>query len=222
MNARRWLALCGVIGALLIPIAIFAVDPIDSTASTSATEVMSLYHGDHTAGIVAAVMVALGGLLIACFGARLRDVLAGGETGSGSFPMIAFGGGLIAAAGCQVAAIVHVALEEAVNHGFATAAQTLNILDGDMFFILFSGLALMLVGAGIATVRRAVLPRWLGWSAIAIAILTLAGPIGFLGFLLALLWIVVVGILMIVRDDAGDGSIATTELFVETLTQPIG
>jgi hypothetical protein len=46
-----------------------------------------------------------------------------------------------------------------------------------------------------------VLPRWLGWAAIVIGVLSLAGPIGFAGFLLCLVWLIVAAILMLVRDD---------------------
>jgi hypothetical protein len=62
-------------------------------------------------------------------------------------------------------------------------------------------MAVLMLAAGIATVRRPVLPRWLGWAAIVIALLCLAGPIGFLGLLLAVIWILVVSFQMLFRKD---------------------
>jgi hypothetical protein len=62
-----------------------------------------------------------------------------------------------------------------------------------------------------------VLPRWLGWAAIVIGVLSLAGPVGFAGVLLAVIWIIVVAILMLVRTDLhAVGVVEVTEVVVET------
>jgi hypothetical protein len=109
-------------------------------------------------------------------------------------------------------------LVQAADHRFAAAAQTLNVLDNNDFFVLVGGMALIMLAAGIATVRQAVLPRWLGWAAIVIGILSLAGPAGFVGVLLAVIWIFVVAILMLVRTELNAvDEVEVAEVIVETL-----
>ena len=59
----------------------------------------------------------------------------------------------------------------------------------------------LFLATGIVTVRRPVLPRWLGWVAIVIGVIALAGPLGFVGLILSILWLLVVSIMMLVRKD---------------------
>jgi hypothetical protein len=83
------------------------------------------------------------------------------------------------------------------------------VSNGD-FYPLFGGIAILLLAAGIATVRRPALPRWLGWAAIVIGILSLAGPIGFIGALLAIIWLLVVAIIIFRKDRVVAGAQAGT------------
>jgi hypothetical protein len=201
MTQRRWLALCGVVAALLIPVAFVAVAGKTPNDKASADKVLSYYRGHLNANKVAALMVTIAAVLLVLFGARLWEVLRGDRLGAPVFPVAAFGGVLIASTGLLLGAVVHFALVQAADHRFAAIAQTLNVLDNNDFFAIVGGLAALFLSAGIATVMRPVLPRWLGWAAIVIGILCLCGPIGFAGALLGLVWIVVVGILMFVRQD---------------------
>jgi hypothetical protein len=45
-----------------------------------------------------------------------------------------------------------------------------------------------------------VAPRWLGWAALVLGIVSLAGPGGFVGFFGAPLWILIAGITLAMRD----------------------
>ena len=146
-------------------------------------------------------MVTIAAVLLVLFAIQLWEVLRGDGPGTAAFPLAAFGGALIASTGLLLGAVVHFALVQAADQQFATAAQTLNVLDNNDFFAIVGGLSPLFVAAGIATVRQPVLPRWLGWAAIVIGILCLAGPIGFAGALLGLVWIAVVAIIMVVRHD---------------------
>jgi hypothetical protein len=69
-----------------------------------------------------------------------------------------------------------------------------------MIFAAFGGFAVLLIAAGITTVRRPALPRWLGWAAIVSGILALPAGVGFIGSALGLIWILVVGILIFRTD----------------------
>jgi hypothetical protein len=98
-------------------------------------------------------------------------------------------------------AAVHFALVQAADHRFAGAAQTINVIDNNDFFILIGGIAILMLASGIATVRQPALPRWLGWAAIVIGVLALAGPVGFFGAILSVIWMFVVAIMLLVRKD---------------------
>jgi hypothetical protein len=201
MTQHRWLAVCGAVAALLVPVAFVALAGSTPKDKASADKVVSYYRGHLNANRVAALLLAIAAVFLVLWGARLWEVLRGDGPGAAVFPLAAFGGALLASAGMLLGAVVHFALVQASFHHFASVAQTLNVLDNNDFFALVGGFAALLLAAGIATVIRPVLPRWLGWAAIVIAILALAGPIGIVGFLLGLVWILVVGILMFVRQD---------------------
>jgi hypothetical protein len=65
-----------------------------------------------------------------------------------------------------------------------------------------------MVASGLAILRGAALPRWLGWAAIVIGILALVLPIAFLALLLLLIWILVVSILIYRRQASpADGGV---------------
>jgi hypothetical protein len=223
MTLRRWLALCGVAGVVLIVLAFTAVGGDTPDDKASAAKVVSFYRDHKDASMISALMVTIAAVLLVLFAARLREVLRGDGHGNGLLPNAAFGGMLILSAGLLSLAAVHFALVQAADHRFAGPAQTLNVLDNNDFFVLIGGMAALTLAAGIATVRRPVLPRWLGWAAIVIGILALAGPLGFVGFLLSGLWILVVAILLLARKDliaAGTrdgevGVVEVTEIIVE-------
>jgi hypothetical protein len=221
MTLRRWLAICGVAAPVLIVLAFTAVGGSTPSDKASAAKVVSYYRDHKNASMIAALMVAIGAVLLVLFAARLRELLRGGGMGSDVLPIAAFGGFVVLSSGLLLLSTLHFALVQAADHRFASPAQTLNVLDNNDFFVLVGGMALIMLAAGIATVRQPVLPRWLGWAAIVIGILTLAGPVGFAGVLLAVIWIFVVAILMLVRADLNaadevEVEVAVAEVIVET------
>jgi hypothetical protein len=201
MTLRRWLALCGVVAPVLVVLAFTVVAGGTPNDKASAAKVVSFYRDHKVANMVGALMLTIAAVLLVLFAARLREVLRGDGSGGGVLPTAAFGGVLVLSASMLGSAIVHFALVQAADHRFAAPAQTLNVLDNNDFFGLVGGMSALMLAAGIATVRRPVLPRWLGWAAIVIGVLSLAGPVGFAGILLGVIWIIVVAILMIVRAD---------------------
>ena len=201
MSYRRWLALCGVAAALLVPLGVFVVGGSTPDDKASGDEVVSFYRDHLAANRVAALMVVIGAALLVLFGVRLRELLDGDGPGANSFSLAAFGGAVLTSAGLLHAAAGHFALVDASDHQFAASAQTLNVLDTRSFFGIVGGFAVLFLAAGIATVRHPVLPRWLGWAAIVIGVLSVAGPIGGLGFVLGLVWLLVVGIITFLRAD---------------------
>jgi hypothetical protein len=185
----------------------------------SAAKVVALYRAHDNANKVAVVLVLIAAVLVALFATRLREALRGDPLGDGLAPLAAFGGGVILSGGLALGAAVHLALINAADHQFAAAAQALNLLDNYDVLAIMAGMATLLLAAGIATVRQPVLPRWLGWTAIVVGVLSVAGPIGFIGAALGALWIIVVGILLSTRRLVLSGTpdtIAIDEVVVGT------
>jgi hypothetical protein len=200
MTLRRWLAVCGVAAPILI-VATFVVGGNTPDDKANAARVVSYYRDHKTSNIIAALLITIAAVLLVLFAARLREVLRGDGLHGDAMPIAAFGGAVIVAAGLLLMAAVHFALIQAADHRFAAPAQTLNVFDSNDFFLLIGGISVLMLAAGISTVRNPVLPRWLGWVAIVLGILALAGPVGFFAMMASLLWILVVAILLFVRRD---------------------
>ena len=72
---------------------------------------------------------------------------------------------------------------------------------GDAFF---AGVELLLIplflATALATLRQGALPRWYGWSSLALAIVTAIPLIGWLGVYVGLpLWVLVTSLLLFLR-----------------------
>ena len=199
MTLRRWLALSGVGAAVLFAVSFFSGGGTPNDDARAATVVK--YFQDHRVGTqVFNLLGVIAAVLLILFAVRLREFLRDDGSDGGLLSTAAFGGALILAAGVMLDSAITFGLVRAARLNFAGPAQTLNVLSNNDFYIIFGGIAILLLGAGIATVRRPALPRWLGWAAIAVAILSLAGPIGFFGAILAMLWLLVVSIIIFRRD----------------------
>lgn len=95
------------------------------------------------------------------FGAALREP-SGARVEQRALVVVAFGGSLVCAAGILGMVVVHLALLSAVDKNFVEAAQTLNVLGSNNFFLPMSGIAIFTLGTGLAVLGAPVTPRWLG------------------------------------------------------------
>jgi len=199
MTLRRWLALCGVGTVLLFAVAFFSTSTPDDSAS--AAKVVSYYRDHRGAANVGNLAELIAGVLLVLFAVRLREFLGSDQPDGGLLPNVAFGGALILSAGFLLDAGVSFALVRSARQGFTGSAQTLNMVANDSVFVVTGGAAILLLGAGIATVRRPALPRWLGWFAVVIGVLALPGPFGVFAAVAAMIWLLVVAILIFRRKD---------------------
>jgi len=169
------------------------------------------YFQDHRVGTqVFNLLGVIAAVLLVLFAVRLREFLRDDGSDGALLPNAAFAGAVILAAGAMMDSAITFGLVRAARVNFAGPAQTLNVLSNDDFYIISGGVALLLLAAGIATVRNPALPRWLGWTAIVIGIVSLAGPLGFIGALLAIIWLLVVAVLIFRRDRVPAGARAGT------------
>ncbi len=84
------------------------------------------------------------------------------------------------------------------------------MLSEELVFTLTVGTSGFLLGAGLATLQTAALPRWTGWLAIVFGVIAavpshilggLLDHIGFLGFVGLGVWTLIVSILLTIRTD---------------------
>ena len=76
---------------------------------------------------------------------------------------------------------------------------TLQALWDNDFLPLVLGTLVFNWAVGLAVLRSGALPKWMGWAGIVFGVLSLAGPIGFVGALGAGLWVIVSSIMLSLR-----------------------
>jgi len=198
MQAARSQRLLGVAGLVFVAlfIASGSIAPQSPNSHASAAKVIAYYHEHKTAIFVQAYIIQVAILEGIFFFWFLRDRLS---VFAPNRPLanIGFAGAVLFAASGGIAAGTLWCLADAVNHVGPSTMQTLNVMQNDFNGVLASaGVALFLVGTGIALIRSATLPRWLGWVAIVLAVPALAFP--GLGGPAAGLWILIASIAMLV------------------------
>jgi hypothetical protein len=110
-------------------------------------------------------------------------------------------GAVLLTAGFTVVLGIDYALTDAPGRLAPSAAQALNLLDNEVFFTVPAGGLVFGLGGGVAILRGAPLPRWLGWVLIVIGI-ALATPALFPAFLVLLVWVIVVIVLIYRRSGS--------------------
>ena len=137
--------------------------------------------------------------LLIFFGSGLRRRLdhGGGGSGHGS---VAFGGAILAAAMFAVVGMLEAAMTNAADDGQRQAVYTLNQFHSYDWLGWNAAFAAMLLATGLGARRNGMLPAPLAWATIVIGA-SLLTPIGFFGFVLLPLWLIVVGIWLAWHDS---------------------
>jgi MFS family permease len=193
---NRWLVWTGPAFTVLFVIASMALEGNTPGEKASADEVMKYYNA-HQGRTTASVFLApLGAALLVLFASYVRTLVRDREPAVGAGPTVLVAGAVLWASGLLVGSSLTLALLTASDHGQAQVAETMNVLSNDMWLPFVAGIAVTLLGAGMTVLASGILPRWMGWVALVIGVISLAGPGGFLGFFVAPLWILVAGIML--------------------------
>jgi hypothetical protein len=89
-------------------------------------------------------------------------------------------------------------LAQGAGHLDSSAAQALNALSNNAVATNTAGMIVFGIAASLAILRGGRLPRWLGWAAIAMAVVVVTPAEGF-SFLALVVWMVIVSILICMR-----------------------
>ncbi len=193
---RDWLApLTGVAFVALVIIGLsIAGEPPD--AKSSPEEIVNYYVANTDSVRISALLGAVAGLLFIFFANHLRRVLnAAGDAPLSATVLV---GASVMAVGVAIDSTILLAIAETADDIEATSVQTLQALWDNDFLPIALGLLVFLISAGISILRTGALPRWLGWVALALAVLGFT-PIGFAAFVGSAIWILVVSVMLALR-----------------------
>lgn len=195
---ERFQPLAGVLSGLLL-IAGLALTWGDPSSETGIDDTFSYWadnRGQHQlSGLLLAPLIAF---LLVFFGTGLRRHLRHErDAGHGS---VAFGGALLAASTFALVGMLEGAATNAAHEGDRTATYTLSQLHSYDWLAWNAAFAAVLLATGLGALRNGALPTPVAWASVVIGA-SLLTPLGFVGFFLLPLWLIVVGLVLSLRRD---------------------
>lgn len=190
---ERWTGLAG-LAYVVLYIAAFGMG---IEVGPSDREILDYYadSGHRTKELIAFFLIAGAALSFVVFALGLRTLIARAEPSTGALAPLVFGSGVASAtlvlAGNALSRATAFAAGDSV---FELDANTRRLFESAGFLLFVSGALaaiLLVVAVSLAVLRYGVLPRWLGWAGFVFAAL-LPLAIGFIGFLVLFLWVLVV------------------------------
>lgn len=202
----RLAPLTGVVFALLSGVT-FAITPSSPSAHANGAKVIAFYE-DHRSVERVSVLIgvfALGFFMF--FATALRGYLRRTRSVEGLGALV-LAAAVLLTLGLAVSGGFAFALADAPDRLTPAAAQTLNLLDEDVFFAMPLGIGLFGIASGLAILRGAPLPNWLAWVAIVLGVVAFT-PLFGLALVAVSLWVLVASILIFRRSAGHEGEART-------------
>jgi hypothetical protein len=204
----RWAAFSGIVFVVLMLTGAAFVTDVPA-ADASAQEIAGYLgdSGNHTRNIIGAYLWVLGGLAFLGFMAGLRAVLRRAEGEPGTLSSLVFGAGVVFTAVWSVSAVALAAVAYAVEFSDApvTDPDIVRVLPqlGSLLLLVGGGFAglLLVLATSVLAFRTGVLPRWLAWLGILVAI-ALVFPVAYMNILPLVGWVGVASVVLLVRGKA--------------------
>lgn len=217
MTERSWQRLGAACGVFSVALAIAGLGVMafsspklmDATLASSEREIAMAFARPATMGVwVGLYLQVIGFLLFVVFAGRLWATLRQAEGGTGWVSNVAFGAGLLFA-GITLLAIAFWGVQDyQAGAGIdVQAAMLLTDLHIGTYYLSWAIQALFLAATAVVSLGMRALPRWLGWSAAAISVASLAavatptGDFAEIPAFLFLIWIVAVSVVLMRRTD---------------------
>ena len=207
MFNHRWAALSGIVFVVLMLVGAAFVSDVPK-GDASAQEIASYLtdSGNHTRNIIGAYLWVLGGLAFLGFVTGLRSVLRRAEGDPGTLSNLVFGAGVVFTAVWSVSAAAIASVAYAVEFSDARVSNPdlVTVLPslGGLLLLLGGGFAgiLLLAATSIIIFRTGVLPRWLAWLGIVVAV-SLVFDVAYMNILPLVGWVLVASIAMLRRRE---------------------
>jgi hypothetical protein len=173
--------------------------PSSPKSNASGARVIAFYLAHRSTERVSVIIGVFATAFLVFFAASVRDYLRRTPAAVGLSALVLPAATLFAA-GFTISAGFAYALADVPSRLDPAAAQTLNLLDEDVFFTVFVGVGVFGLATGLAILRGARLPTWLGWVAIVIGLAAFTPAIG-LALLALTVWVFAVSILITCEPD---------------------
>jgi hypothetical protein len=214
VGSRRVGPVCGIafVVAMVLALAVAGTQP---NGKASVEHVTSYYAKHTSAQRASGVLLGFAALLFLVFAAELAVHFQRSSGGSSTAALLTLAGAVLIAAFLCLLAGLALTLAELSGHVSGETLQTLNVFANAPFVAVVTvGTSAFLLGAAAAALSTAALPRWLGWTALVLALVAaipshvlggILDHIGFAAFTGLLLWMLVVSVLRLRADGRQPG-----------------
>lgn len=177
-------------------------------ANASAVKVIAYYTSHRSEVETSSILFAVAFLIGIFFSGALRSYLRRTPAAEGAAAIVPVGAAIMAV-GAVLGGGMEYGLARNISHLSPAAAQAVNVVNNEIFLPLLVGVCVFSLASGVAILRGAALPKWLGWVAIVMGIAALIPPAFFPVVIVLVIWSIVVSILMYRRSD---GSVGATNI----------
>jgi hypothetical protein len=180
------------------------LSPPDTPVATSGPQDVIDYFTDRQDSILTlnGLLLIFAALFFLWFLGVLHNVLQGAEGEGYGFSSVSLVGGLLfvalVLAGAAIEIIYPATLARFENFRQDAQVGFLSLaLSGWLYRFAFVGMSVLIAATSVVVLRTGVLPRWLGWAGLLVALVALLRFLGPLSAWLSLLWVVAVSVLMV-------------------------
>ncbi len=196
-HRARWGPACGVIFVVLLAVAFIAFGSTPDT-NKSPAYILAWYNtSSHKTQIaISLILTDIAIVFGIFFFGYLRDRWGRTDLGARLAPIMLVGAGIFATGGLIFNGSL-IALLDEPKHMSADTAQTLNFLQSDLGAAsLVVGVSILMFAAAVIIWKTKIMPFWLAIVSLVLAVVALAGPLGFFAFFAMGIWILIVAFLM--------------------------
>jgi hypothetical protein len=196
---ERWSALAGVLFVALFAVAL----ALSANSNDDPTELANWLadSGNRNQQFVAWFLFIASALAFLSFLGTLRDMLVRAEGGPGTLSSLVFGPGLVFIALYVVGTSMFAAPAALADESkFKLDPNTAEMFSDAGYLLLVAGVmvaSILVLSASTAALRTGVLPAWLGWAGLIVAVAMLFA-VFFLPILVFVGWVLVVSLIMLV------------------------
>ena len=194
--ANRLSRLAPLTGALfsVLGLAAFLSSHTPPGVSASGSSVIVFYKAHSSGQQSSDLLWAFAWIFLLFFAGSLRSYMRRTPETEGLSALLLAGAAVMAAGGATYFGFDYT-LAVSADHLQPAAAQALNLLALKLVFPLAVGGCVFAVASGVAILRGAPLPKWLGWLAIVIGI-ALASPAAVVALIVVFVWVAIVSVLV--------------------------
>lgn len=195
-HRARWGPACGVVFVVVLVVSFLIVSTPNTNKSPQYILAWYLKSSHKRALGISTVLADIAVVFGIFWFGYLRDRWGRTDLGARLSPILLVGATLFAGGGLVFSG-ASFALLDSPKHMTPDTAQTLNFLQSDIGAAgIVIGVSIVMWAAGFIILKTRVLPVWLAWVSFLLAVVGLAGPLGFFAFLAMGIWILIVAFFM--------------------------